>query len=338
MKWILEQNLKIDSFARKHLQKSEEYYRVRDLLKEDFFKDRIKKVDRNAIEKMDIFKSYLAVDSAFLKNSYLHADVFFAVAVAVSDRYIDSKGEFGSGALGLSEEEESRDSRLLEGMAFSLEVLLASNLMESYEYVFLDGSFHTYLIKLTSGFSIVFNEEKQDSLSSIEEFLRKHYDEICYGFFRILTEKKAVAIPKAFKTVNEELNLYLREQNEKKPTNRRIELPINVYLFLNIILEKGEYLELFVPSKFQKVHAFAGPFEKKDELLSLINSKRVYYLKGESGRIFKFETIFPESFNPEFFYPFTVDKEFLPLKVADKNAKNLLQVMLTRLPLMEEYR
>jgi hypothetical protein len=35
---------------------------------------------------------------------------------------------------------------------------------------------------------------------------------------------------------------------------------------------------------------------------------------------------------------FTVNKEFLPIKAADKHAKELLQLLLSKLPFMEEYR
>ncbi|HBT19945.1 MAG TPA: hypothetical protein DEA47_01015 [Peptococcaceae bacterium] len=74
------------------------------------------------------------------------------------------------------------------------------------------------------------------------------------------------------------------------------------------------------------------------KIIDLINKRRVYYMKGISGRIFKFECVVSSHFNPLFFYLFTTGKEFLPIEVADRFAKQLLSVLEVKLPLQEEYR
>lgn len=336
--WLVEQTTKIEELTKRHFEKIDEFSRYKDFLRNEYFDNIIKKVDNIFLEKFDSSQSYLAVDSAFLRIGYLHADLFSAVAVAVSDRYVESKGIVETETIGFSEEDEYRNTRLLEGLAFSLEILLAGSLMKSYEYIFLDGSFYTYLIKLNSAFALIYNKNRTTSLTPLEQTITNFYDEVCHYFWQLLSKKRTIAIPKGFKTIDEELNFYIQKQNKEKPNKWKINVPINVYYFLDSILEKGEYIKINTPLELQRATNFAGNFDKKNEILDLINNKHVYYLKGCNGKIFKFESIYSESFNPEFFFIFTVDKQFLPIKIADGHAKNLLQVLLTKLPFTEEYR
>lgn len=327
MEWMWEEVQKLDRVSEDYLEKLERWKKELRPRKKQIFGDRLERIDEGLLEKADTSSSYVAVDSAFVRESYLHADLYFIAAVAVGDRFLeDSKGCVEVETAGAVEEDEERAARLLEGLAFSTEVLLAREKEKSYRYLFLDGSLYTFLIKLNSAFSLVL---KADSSSAVARKLRDLYPKVTQDFHYLLKRVPVVAVPKAFKSGNEELNAFLRERLKKD------RLSVNAYVFLDALLDEGEYVCLEGTSK---AVSYAGDYEHKREMLDLINRRRVFYMKGFSGRIFKFECVKEGHFDPEFFYLFTAGKEFLPLEVADKDAKTLLGMLKSRLPFQEGYR
>ncbi|HBT19946.1 MAG TPA: hypothetical protein DEA47_01020 [Peptococcaceae bacterium] len=222
---------KIEKVNNYYLKKIESWKNQYKPLKYSIFKDRYGKVDYTCLNELDTSSSYVAVDSAFKREQYLHADLYYVSAVAVSDRYLDdSMGCIEIETTGMAEEDEERAVRLLEGLAFSNEILLASEKERSYRYIFLDGSLHTFLIKLNSAFTLAF---KGSSPSRLRRKLQELYKDVTKSFSYMLEYTPLVAIPKAFRSKGDEASRFIEEKMGEK---------VNTYLFLDSILDNGEYV------------------------------------------------------------------------------------------------
>lgn len=225
------------------------------------------------------------------------------------------------------EADGERRVQLLEGLAFIHEILLTARHALGYACVLLDGALFTFLVKLNSAFV----EAKGGGNDPLSRKLRKLYEPVSEAFAGLLRHEGLVAVPKAFQSRGDELEEFLRQRLGEEGANG--------YAFLEGVLEEGEYV---VMDGAPKAVSWTGGY-KREEILTPINERKVVFLKGAGGRIFKFE--FPNLKDRrllrlflEFLYAYTVDKELLPMKLVDREAKALLRPLREGLAFAEAYR
>jgi len=330
MQWIEESEEKLRELERSYLEQYELLVGVK-AEKSRVFKKEIGHVEFP--EDSDPSVSYVAVDSAFKPARYLHADVYVAVAVAVSERgYAGDEAQMLIETKGVVEEDEERNRSYLEGLALSLEVALAWKLAPDYRMVFLDGSLHTFYTKFNNAFRTAQRAAREGIDTSIVRFLNENFQRISNCFLELLVRHPTVAVPKLrnYWEVEEIIN---QDELLQLTHGRRVD----PYLILDVFLEPGEYIE--IPPEELKTKAWTypdeGPLGKK--LQQAMQKRRVCYMKGINRQIFKFETTM--FFDHLFLYVLTAGgKELLPLKVADEYAKSFLNEAIRKGTLWEEYR
>lgn len=305
-----------------------EAYEKRERLIQDVFEHREKikeeisfirkEVDIKKVYPSDEYVRYVAVDSAYELQNYGYITEYLAVAVAVMDTR-DSGGKSfydipDVDTLVNVDLEEEFSRRILEGIGASLELILAAQYVRDLPAVYLDGSFSTFIIKLNSLLTLV-----KEHLSE-RRFFREVYElgrKAVKDYHLILRKGNVVACPKmSFRT--EFYDHYKLDHRKELATMR------NDYLLLDLLLEEGEYVE--VPIQ-RHDYNLAFPDEQiKTELFDKINRAKVYYLKGLSGKVYKFEAA--SLFDPEAVFPLTAGKELLPVMEADRLAKDYLNALL----------
>lgn len=261
------------------------------------------------------YKRYVAVDSAYDLQIYGHATEYMAVAVAVLDTR-DHRGRFfydlpEVDTLVRVDLEEEFSRRILEGVGAALELILAARYVGDLPVIYLDGSFATFVIKLNSLLTFVKKHKDQSP------FFRELWElgtQAVKDYHRIVRKGNAVACPKM--SIRTEFYDYYGLDTRKELTAAR-----NDYLLLDLLLEEGEYVKVPI-QKHEYNLAFDKEEEVKEELFESINNAEVYYLKGLSGKVYKFEAA--GKFDLEAVYPLTLGKELLPIMEADRLAKDYL--------------
>jgi len=286
---------------------------------------RVSLKDANALH-----NRYIAVDSAYTMVPHTFAVEYLAVAVAA----MDTRGLHSSilyefpefDALAQVEIEESLSRRILEGMGSSLELLLADRYRGTFPVIYLDGSLDTFVIKLNSLLSLTGSAAA--TTNSFYLKLRNLSEQAAHAFHRLLKQKGIIAVPKiSFR--NEFIHHYeLYKHEEFKGVQ-------GDYPILHLLLEEGEYVEVPIRSK---AHALSGIGDFKSEIFDAIRSAKVFYMKGLSGKVYKFEVV--GEMAPETVYPLTPGQELLPLFEADRLAKDHLSMLLEggRVSPLEGYR
>jgi len=258
---------------------------------------------------------YAAVDSSFGTIIYGPLVEYVVVAVAVSDEGAEEGvlvgTDDGTDALAHVGIEEEYHSRAIEGMGMSAELVLAEGYRSKVPLVYLDGSFSTFIIKLNSMLTL----SAEGGAARFTQELRRMGERAVRAFHRLLSEGTVVACPK-MSTRNEFSEAF-------GDLLARHGLPQNDYLILEEVLGEGEYVE--VPIRKARYALRYGDEILIRELFHLINSARVVYMKGASGKVYKFEVL--GEFDPGWAYPFTVGKELLPIQEADRTAKEYLSLI-----------
>ena len=275
------------------------------------------------------YMGYLAVDSAFVIKDYLYTSCYYCVAVSLSDDQKENLITDIADISGLNyeincaiESEPEHETRLLEGMALSMEFNLLEKYSRSYPLIFIDNSIISVIIKLNSFLTYILNKNNREK-SEIVDYFAKKYDSIIDSVYNVLKRKNFIACPK--RSGRTELVDYLKEQN-------LIDFKINNDLFLaNYLLNAGEYISLPIQ---QKKYNLSGNYDKKEELFNIINSCKVYYLKGLSGKVFKFEVA--GDLLVDVVYPYTLSKELVVLEEVDRKAKNYLNLLMNKQYFYEE--
>lgn len=260
------------------------------------------------------YKRYVAVDSSYDLQNYGHATEYLAVAVAV----LDTQNHGGPFFYDLPEVdtlvrvdlEEEFSRRILEGVGAALELILAEEYVGDLPVIYLDGSFATFVIKLNSLLTLV--KEHVDQGRFFQELLELGNQAVT-AYRRVIRKGNAVACPKM--SVRTEFYDHYQLGNRKELAAAR-----NDYLLLDLLLEEGEYVE--VPIQRHEYNLAFSEERVKEELFESINRAKVYYLKGLSGKVYKFEAA--GLFDPEAVYPLTLGKELLPMMEADRLAKDYL--------------
>ncbi len=269
-------------------------------------------VEIKCVEGGGHYKRYVAVDSAYDLGNYQYIMEYLVVSVAM----FDSRGEASLhdlpevDTLVRVDLEEEYSRRILEGAGAALELILAARYIGDLPVIYLDGSFATFVIKINSMLFLL-KDFREDS-----EFFRdlwKIGGEAVRCYHRLLTKGGVVACPK----MSMRAEFYDHYHLEKL---RGLEKARNDALILNFLLDEGEYVE--VPIQRHSYNLLFSDEKIKKELFDRINSAKVYYLKGMSGKIFKFEAVSP--FDADAVYPLTLGKELLPLMEADRMAKDFL--------------
>jgi len=299
-----------------------------DKLREEI-KGKIGQVSLN--DSNEFHNRYIAVDSAYTMIPHTFAVEYLAVAVAAMDtREFHSSimyefPEFDT--LAQIEIEETMSRRILEGMGSSLELLLADRYRGDFPVIYLDGSFDTFVIKLNSLLSLtkLATASSNPFYSRLRDLAKQATD----ALHRLLKQKSIIAVPKvSFR--NEFIHHYgLAQREEFKGIQ-------GDYPILHLLLKEGEYVKVPIRSK---AHALSGvDGRKKEEIFDAIHSAEVVYLKGLSGKVYKFEVV--GTMVPETIYPLTPGQELLPLFEADRLAKDLLGMLLEggQVSLLEGYR
>ena len=331
MEWVKECEEQVKETEERYLRQRELFEKLKQY-KGELFKGRLKSATKSL--RRDPSISYVAVDSAFKRTQYLHSDFYTVVAVAVCERgFLSNKGEIQIETRGVAEEDEERNNRFLEGLAMSLELELAGEVAPDYKLVLLDGSFHTFLTKLNSAYRQVFTDMDKNPLRCL---LQQKFEIVSHYFFELVVRFPTVAVPKASRS--RELDSFLEGSPDWKGFLPGDFGEVNTYILLEVLLDEGEYLELEPEEAQTKAWTYPEQFEERNALLDTLKERRkVCFIKGIGGRIFKFEyTLY---FDPWFLHILTVGgKELLPLKVADEYAKKFLQEALRPVAGVEEYR
>ncbi len=286
------------------------------------------KIDIKKIKETD-YMGYLAVDSAFVIKDYLYTSCYYCVAVSLSDDQKEDMIMDVRDIIGLNydidcavESEPEHETRLLEGMALTMESSLLEKYSRSYPLVFIDNSIVSVIIKLNSFLTYVLNQNNRKKSKLIDYFAGK-YDEIINSVYNVLKRKNFIACPK--RSGRTELINYLEQQGFSN-------FGINNDLFIaNYLLNAGEYISLPIQ---QNKYNLAGNNDKKNSLFEIINSCKVYYLKGASGKIFKFEV--SGDLPADVVYPYTLSKELVILEEVDRRAKTYLNILMQKQYLYEE--
>lgn len=261
------------------------------------------------------YRRYVAVDSAYDLQSYGYATEYLVVAVAMLDtqghrgRFFYDLPEVDTLARVDLEEEFSR--RILEGVGAALELILADRYMRDVPMIYLDGSFATFVIKLNALLTLV--KQQKDQQSKFFQELLELGNQAVKAYHRVIRKGNAVACPK-MSTRTEFYDHYQLGIREELATAK------NDYLLLDLLLEEGDYVE--VPIQRHGYNLAFSEERVKEELFESINCAKVYYLKGLSGKVYKFEAA--GLFDPEAVYPLTLGKELLPMMEADRLAKDYL--------------
>lgn len=330
MEWVKQCEQRIRELEEKYLRQREFFEKLKKY-KEDIFGGRLKNVTRSLWGDPSI--SYVAVDSAFKRTVYLHSDVYAIVAVAVCEKgFLNNRGEIRIETRGITEEDEERNSRFLEGLALSLEIELAAEIAPDYRLVILDGSYHTFLTKFNSAFRLALRSNDNNPL---RQLLHERFEGVSQCFHDLVVRHPTVAVPKAFRST--EIESFLKTSSNWRSVSLKDLEDINPYVLLEALLDEGEYFELEPEEVETRAWTYPEEYRQSKSLLEGLRKRKVCFMKGIGGRVFKFEYIL--YLDPWFLYVLTSGgKELLPLKVADEYAKRFLQDALSPVSVWEEYR
>jgi len=231
--------------------------------------------------------------------------------------------------------DEEYHSRATEGLGIGIELILAEKYsLEKYSLgsskfpllTYLDGSLATFVIKLNYMLSVV---AKEDRGSGLLRKMREIGERAVSAYYQLLKEGNVVACPKAssrsdfleFLKTNGDFEHLLKEVQRNAPFSLKIE-----YFILDELLKVGEYVK--VPIRKSKYNLPLNDQNKAQEIFNLVNEAMVYYMKGVSKKVYKFEVV--GKFDPSWAFPFTVGQEFFPLFRVDEWAKNHLKLLKSR--------
>lgn len=273
----------------------------------DMYRDEIAKfaLDMGKLpSSKSVDKTVAGVDSAFsisrriLSNFYVSLPVAVKISSLGSSRYDYTYAEYDIYYL----------DTVISSISLSTELIMAKELLNECDYVFMDGSVSTFLITMISGIETA---RKHSQESIVSKYALEIY-EISKNFIcDVIESGRVIFVPKMSqkRLLAGALSAFEKYQ-------------ISDYILLRYLLDKGEYIKLKSPEY--------GKFIM-DDIASFLNDAvnnnlSVYYVKGSDGYVFKFETF--GELPKDIVRNFAFGKEFYLTLRADREAKELISIIL----------
>jgi hypothetical protein len=242
--------------------------------------------------------------------------------------------------IGFVEEEVELADRILEGLSMGAEILLAQREIRNVDFVFMDGSVSTFIIKINSAATAAKKSE-----GKLSNKLKCFYEKII-RFLEILLSKKVVFVPKSTQKndlknhILSKLSPSLRSELENKVKS------ISDLKLAQIILNPLEYIKISTTPHSYNLH---NPYKENTEeysrfseitekLFRLANNPEVFYFKGIGGYTYRLES-FVQNLPMNLIAQYTFGKTFYLTTEADRKAKDYVKTLLKEsFPLEEEIR
>lgn len=325
------------------LRKIEEDIQKLEEMKERLREGIIDKLGKRRVEIQSDGKEYrtAGIDSARGIKRYISSNFYAYVCISFREKLDACLQEVDFDVIGFVEEEVELADRILEGLSMGAEVLLAWKEIRSTDFIFMDGSVSTFIIKLNSAATAASKLE-----GKLSNKLKQFYEIIISAFVALLLSGKVVFVPKStqkddFKnSVLSKLPSSLKESFEDKIKS------ISDVKLAQIILEPLEYVRVpIVPHPYnlynpyeegtEEYHRFS---ELTKSLFRLANSPEVFYFKGIGEYTYRLES-FVQDLPMDLIAQYTFGKTFYLTTEADRRAKDYIKTLLKEgFPLEEEIR
>jgi len=283
----------------------------------------------------------IGIDSARGIKRYITANFYAYVCVSFKEELEDYLKEADFDLISFVEEEVEYANRILEGLSMSAEILLAERELENVDFIFMDGSVSTFIIKINSGITAAVN-----SNGTLSTKLKQFYEKIIDAFIKLLSSKKVIFVPKSTqkddlrKFILNKISHYLRKKIEDRISS------ISDIKLAQIVLEPLEYLKVYAESHPYNLHnpykegteEYENFKKKINNLFKLANDAEVFYFKGISGYAFRLES-FVNNIPMDLIAQYTFGKNFYLTAEADRLAKDYVKTLLEEeFPIEEEIR
>jgi len=284
----------------------------------------------------------IAVDSARGIQRYIIGNFYAFVSVAYRDNYYsDNISDFD--LVSYVEEEVEFADRILEGLSMGSEIIIATSKLkqEQCDYVFMDGSVSTFILKINSAITATKNAN-----GPLAQKMKKNYKRLIEDFIYLLESKKVFFIPKASQKDDLKQNLITNINDEEiKETIKKI----SDIKLAQLILSPLEYIVIEQPQSHP--YNLYNPYNKdideikfqnfenlKNKLFKLANDFKAFYFKGVGGYTYRIES-FAKTIPETVIAQNTFTKNFYITQQADRKAKDYVSVLLQEsFPLEEQIR
>ena len=340
MKYVeaLEKRNSILKKLEKDIQELEE---IKEVIRSEIFKK--SELDKRKIESNLSGNRYktAGIDSARGIKRYIPSNFYTYVCISYRENIDTYLQEVDFDVVGFVEEEVEFADRILEGLSMGAEILLAQREIRNVDFVFMDGSVSTFIIKINS--AITAAEKTNGTLS---KKLKRFYEHIIDAFLEILSSGKVVFVPKS--TQKEDFKNYTFNYispSLKSEIENKIKSISDIKL-AQIILAPLEYIEIPASSHPYNLH---NPYEENTEeyfvflektkkLFNIANNPEVFYFRGIGGYAFRLES-FVQNLPMDLIAQYTFGKTFYLTTEADRKAKDYVRTLLEEsFPLEENIR
>ena len=313
--------------------------RIKERLREEIFV----RIGKKRVENQSSKEEYrtVGIDSARGIKRYIPSNFYAYVCISFREKIENYLQEVDFDMIGFVEEEVELADRILEGLSMGAEILLAQREIRNVDFVFMDGSVSTFIIKINSAATAAKKSEGKRSNK-----LKCFYEKIISAFLEILLSKKVVFVPKSTQKndlknhILSKLSPSLRSELENKVKS------ISDLKLAQIILNPLEYIKISTTPHPYNLH---NPYKENTEeysrfseitekLFRLANNPEVFYFKGIGGYTYRLES-FVQNLPMNLIAQYTFGKTFYLTTEADRKAKDYVKTLLKEsFPLEEEIR
>ncbi len=318
----------------------QELEQIKEEIRKDILKNDIGKKKVEHSNSSDKYKT-AGIDSARGIKRYIPSNFYAYVCISYRENIQNYLQEADFDVIGFVEEEVVYAERILEGLSMGAEILLAQKEIRNMDFIFMDGSVSTFIIKLTS--AITAAEKTGGTLSNK---IQEYYEDIVDAFLEILSSGKVVFVPKS--TQKEDFKNFILSHISP---SLRCEIEDKVKSISDTSLARI----LLNPLEYIKVPASAHPYnlhnpyeestdeyfdfsEKTKELINIANNTEVFYFKGIGKYAFRLES-FVSDLPMSLVAQYTFGETFYLTAEADRKAKDYVTTLLKEsFPLEEDIR
>ncbi len=325
----------------KNLEKEiQELENLKNRIREDLFSGKIERERVTNYQNDNRYKT-AGIDSARGIKRYIPSNFYAYVCISYRENIENYLQEADFDVIGFVEEEVEFADRILEGLSMSAEILLAERELRNVDFVFMDGSVSTFIIKINSAITAAVKYD-----GTLSRKFKTYYENIIDAFINILSSGKVAFVPKS--TQKEDLkNFVLSKLSSKLKKNIEDKLKsISDIKLAQIILEPLEYIKVPFSEHPYNLHnlyeegsqEFEAFNQKKEQLFELANNPEVFYFKGISGYAYRIEN-YIDNLSMSLIAQYTFGKTFYLIEEADRKAKDYVKTLLQEsFPLEEEIR
>ena len=318
----------------------QELEQIKERIRGEIFKKGIGKEKVEDSNNIDRYKT-AGIDSARGIKRYIPSNFYAYVCISYRENIEKYLQEVDFDVIGFVEEEVIFADRILEGLSMGAEILLAQREIRNVDFVFMDGSVSTFIIKINS--AITATEGTKGTLS---KKLKEYYEQIIDAFLEILLSDKVVFVPKSTQKEDFKNFVYSHMSSSiKDEIEDKIKAISDVQL-AQMILFPLEYVKVPAHPHPYNLH---NPYEKNTDrypiflekvrrLFDIANNSEVFYFRGIGGYAFRLES-FVQNLPMDLIAQYTFGKTFYLTTEADRRAKDYVKTLLEEgFPLEEEIR